>query len=69
MKKRVQVFFAALVAMVYGSVASATGLLGIDGATLFGGASDDVKSMGNAVLGVAILIAVFGFVFALVHRK
>jgi len=59
----------ALVAVTGPANAATTGFLGLDSATLFSGAGDDVKSFGSTQLGIAIIVAVFGFVFAMVHRR
>jgi hypothetical protein len=70
-KQKLFLFILAALALVAvtGPANATGGFLGLDSATLFSGAGDDVKSFGSTQLGIAIIVAVFGFVFAMVHRR
>lgn len=66
-RRRLFVLLSLLFSGLYVGSANAA-LLGLDGATMFTGASDDVKSVGLAVAGVMVIVTVFGLVFSLVRR-
>lgn len=68
-KKLSLVLLAVTALVAVSGAANATGFLGVDPTALFSGAGDDVKSFGTTMLGISIIVAVFGFVFGMVHRR
>lgn len=68
MSARLSFLASVALALLFSVQANAASLLGTDFFN-FGGASDDVKLVGTALVGVAVIVAGFGFVFSMIGRR